>query len=503
MARPDDVGKVQRRADQRSGDEPELHRKREPRRRTSVEIPFNHDLRRDSRHAEPQTHREELDCSEQDERALPRYAFRHVRRENDIIEAHHRMDVTAGNRLGPYEILARIGAGGMGEVFKARDTRLERTVAIKGLPHEFAQNTQFRLRFDREAKTISQLDHPNICTLHDIGEHEGTSYLVMELLDGESLAERLAKGPLPLSDVFRYGSQIAEALDRAHRAGILHRDLKPGNIMLTRSGAKLLDFGLAKSATIDIAPDGATQHKPLTQEGMILGTFQYMAPEQLEGLEADARTDIFALGALLYEMATGVRAFDGATKTSLIAAIVSQDPKPLAQIQPLTPPAFEHVVARCLAKRPDDRWQSAHDVAEQLRWISEVGSQAGVAAPVIARKRSRERLAWSLAAVFAIALGATGWLYARAAREAARTSVFDITAPTGMRFNAVGDNSGAAVLSPDGTMVTYSAVDGAKTELWLRVIATGETKAIAGTEGASFPFWSPDSRHIAFFTPGM
>jgi Tol biopolymer transport system component len=413
------------------------------------------------------------------------------------------MDVTAGNRLGPYEILARIGAGGMGEVFKARDTRLDRSVAIKVLPHEFAQNSQFRLRFDREAKTISQLDHPNICTLHDIGEHDGTSYLVMELLDGESLADRLAKGPLPLSDVFRFGSQIAEALDRAHRAGILHRDLKPGNIMLTRSGAKLLDFGLAKSAAIDIVADGATQHKPLTQEGMILGTFQYMAPEQLEGLEADARTDIFALGALLYEMATGVRAFDGATKTSLIAAIVSQDPKPLAQIQPLTPPAFEHVVARCLAKRPDDRWQSAHDVAEQLRWISEVGSQAGVAAPVIARKRSRERLAWSLAALLAIALAATGWLYARAARESARTSVFDITAPAGMRFNAVGDNSGAAVLSPDGKMVTYSAVDGAKTELWLRMIATGETKAIPGTEGASFPFWSPDSRHIAFFTPGL
>ena len=412
------------------------------------------------------------------------------------------MDVSAGSRLGPYEILARIGAGGMGEVFRARDTRLDRTVAIKVLPAEFADNAQFRIRFEHEAKTISQLDHPNICRLHDIGEVSGTSYLVMELLEGETLADRIARGPLPLSEVFRFGSQIAEALDRAHRSGILHRDLKPANVMLTRSGAKLLDFGLAKTSTIDAGEDGATQHKPLTKEGTILGTFQYMAPEQLEGLEADPRTDIFALGALLYEMATGKRAFDGATKTSLIAAIVSQDPKPIAQMQPLTPPAFEHVVERCLAKRADDRWQSAHDVAEQLRWISEVGSQAGVAAPLVARKRSRERLAWSLAAALALALLATGWLYSKALRKASETAVFDISEPEGTRFNAVGDESGAAVVSPDGTMVVYSVAAEANTQLWLRTIATGEAKPLGGTEGGAFPFWSPDSRHIGFFALG-
>ncbi|MDP9362071.1 MAG: serine/threonine-protein kinase [Acidobacteriota bacterium] len=412
------------------------------------------------------------------------------------------MEITSGHRLGPYEIVSRIGAGGMGEVFQARDTRLERSVAIKILPADFAHNEQLRSRFEREAKTISQLNHPHICTVHDVGQDNGISYLVMELLEGESLADRIARGPLPISEVLRYGVQISEALDRAHRAGIVHRDLKPGNVMLTRTGAKLLDFGLAKRSHIDIAPDGATQQKPLTQEGTILGTFQYMAPEQLEGLDADARTDIFALGAVLYEMATGVRAFDGSTKTSLIAAIVSQDPKPLAQIQPLTPPAFEHVVDRCLAKNADDRWQSAHDVAEQLRWISEAGSQAGVAAPVTARKRSRERLAWSVAAVLAVALAVVGWLYSRAARDASRNFVWDVTPPQGMRFNAVGDESGALVISPDGTMAVCSATNGSGSQLWLRALATGEMKPLPGTEGASFPFWSPDSKKIGFFTRG-
>src|SRR5881275_3212949 len=233
------------------------------------------------------------------------------------------MAVATGTRLGPYEVVAPIGAGGMGEVYRARDTRLAREVAIKVVPPELAQ------RFEREARAISQLNHPNICTLYDVGEN----YLVMELLEGESLADRLAKGPLPLDQVLRYGVQIADALDKAHRAGIVHRDMKPANIMITKSGAKLLDFGLAKSGTtIDL--DGATQHKPLTQEGTILGTFQYMAPEQLEGEEADARTDIFGLGAVLYEMATGRRAFEGKTKTSLIAAIVTGEPKPMSQIQP-------------------------------------------------------------------------------------------------------------------------------------------------------------------------
>ncbi len=414
------------------------------------------------------------------------------------------MNLTPGSRLGPYEITSQIGSGGMGEVFKARDTRLERSVAIKVLPHELAQSAAFRTRFEREAKTISQLNHPNICTLHDVGEHDGTSYLVMELLEGESLADRLSRGPLPLSEVFRVGTQLADALDRAHRAGVVHRDLKPANVMITRSGAKLLDFGLAKSAQIDLpdAGDGATQHKPLTQEGTILGTFQYMAPEQLEGLAADARTDIFSLGAVLYEMATGVRAFQGSTKTSLIAAIVSQDPKPLAQVLPLTPPAFEHVISRCLAKSPDDRWQSAHDIAEHLRWIAESGSQAGMAAPVIARKKSRERAAWALVALLAISLAAMGWLYSRSARDAGGSVVWDLAPPRDQSFVAVGDESGAAVISPDGTMVVYSATDGTKTQLWLRVISTGETRPLPGTANPAHPFWSPDNKSLGFFSAG-
>src|SRR2546423_5418203 len=287
------------------------------------------------------------------------------------------MTIVAGTRLGPYEIVAPIGAGGMGEVYKARDTRLDRSVALKILPAEFAQNAQFKVRFEREARTISQLSHPSICALYDVGEN----YLVMELLDGETLADRLSRGPLPLADVLKYGAQVAEALGKAHREGVIHRDLKPGNVMLTKSGAKLLDFGLAKSIGQSDAPAEATLQKPLTQEGMVLGTFQYMAPEQLAGEEPDARTDIFALGGVLYEMATGKRAFEGKTKTSLIAAIVSGEPKPMHELQPLTPPALEHVVKKCLAKDPDDRWQSASDIGEELRWIGEAGCHAARALP--------------------------------------------------------------------------------------------------------------------------
>src|SRR5437899_2266203 len=259
--------------------------------------------------------------------------------------------MTSGTRLGPYEIVAPIGAGGMGEVYRARDTRLDRAVAIKILPAEFARDAQRKARFEREAKTISQLSHPNICTLFDVGDN----YLVMELLDGETLADRVSRGPLSLPEVLKYGAQIADGLGKAHREGVVHRDLKPGNVMLTRSGAKLLDFGLAKSGGQQPATVDATEAKPLTKEGTIVGTFQYMAPEQLAGEQPDARSDIFALGALLYEMATGKRAFEGKSKTSLIAAIMSAEPKPMAQMQPLTPSTLEHVVKKCLAKDPDER----------------------------------------------------------------------------------------------------------------------------------------------------
>ncbi|MDP9361931.1 MAG: serine/threonine protein kinase, partial [Acidobacteriota bacterium] len=282
------------------------------------------------------------------------------------------MNLTSGSRLGPYEIVAPVGAGGMGEVYRAKDTRLGRDVAVKVLPSQWASSVQFRERFEREARAISGLNHPNICTLYDVGSHDGTEYLVMEFLEGETLADRLAKGPLPVQQVIHYGIEIASALDKAHREGIIHRDLKPGNVMLTKSGAKLLDFGLAKSIATAVAVpgqsilEGLTQHKPLTQEGTVIGTYQYMAPEQVSGEQADARTDIFALGTVLYEMLTGTPAFKGKNKTSLVAAIISGQPQPVSAMQPLTPPALERVIRTCLEKDPDDRWQTAHDVMLEL-----------------------------------------------------------------------------------------------------------------------------------------
>ena len=422
------------------------------------------------------------------------------------------MTITSGARLGPYEIVESIGAGGMGEVWRAKDTRLDREVAIKVLPTGFAKNEQFLQRFEREARAISSLNHPHICTLFDVGVEEGAHYLVMELIEGESLADRLKKGPLSLHDVLRYGRQIASALDAAHRQGVIHRDLKPGNVMLTKSGAKLLDFGLAKSASegagvVDGLTSLPTEAKPLTQEGTILGTFQYMAPEQLEGLEADARTDIFALGAVLYEMATGKRAFAGETKTSLIAAIVSQQPAPISQVTPMTPPALDHVVRRCLEKDPDDRWQSAHDIASELQWISEAGSQAGVAAPVTMRRKTRERLAWSLLTMTLLALVVLllvqGWT--GASMEVAPTTpvTFTIEAPEDGYLRSTGERAAPAVVSPDGSRIVYGLLEpSGRNRLWMRGLDSTERIPLPGTEGGSRPFWSPDGRSIGFFARG-
>src|SRR5271169_6673233 len=290
------------------------------------------------------------------------------------------MPILPGTRLGPYEILSAIGAGGMGEVYKARDTRLDRIVAIKVLPTHLADRSELRERFEREARTIASLSHPHICTLHDIGHQDGIDFLVMEYLEGETLEHRLTKGPLPPDQTLRYAAQIADALAKAHKLGITHRDLKPANVMLTKSGAKLMDFGLAKQS--GVAPLAAAltemtiEQAKLTSEGMIIGTFQYMAPEQLEGKEADARTDIFAFGELIYEMVTGKPAFSGKNRASLIAAILTTDPPPITQVQPMTPVALERVVKKCLAKDPDERWQSASDLASELNWIADGGSQA-------------------------------------------------------------------------------------------------------------------------------
>jgi Tol biopolymer transport system component len=412
------------------------------------------------------------------------------------------MSLLAGARLGPYEILAPLGAGGMGEVYKARDTRLERDVAVKILRTGEPSSEEMKQRFEREAKAISQLSHPHICALYDVGSHEGTEYLVMEYLEGETLANRLAKGPMALEQMLPIGIQIADALDRAHRQGIVHRDLKPGNVMLTKGGVKLLDFGLAKTLAPPTAPTGLTslptmappQH--LTQQGTILGTFQYMAPEQLEGGEADARSDIFAFGAVLYEMATGKKAFEGKSQASLIGSILKDNPPAASSIVPMTPPALDRVIATCLSKDPENRFQTAHDVKLQLQWIGEGGSQAGLPAPVAQRRKSREKLAWTLAAVAAAAalVFAIGFL-SRAPRVSSPISAA-IPPPEKMFVESI-------ALSPDGGTLAFTAgISGAQTGLWIRTLGSPAARPVAGAEEASFPFWSPDSRFIAYFTQG-
>ncbi|HEU5179322.1 MAG TPA: protein kinase [Candidatus Polarisedimenticolia bacterium] len=422
------------------------------------------------------------------------------------------MALASGHRLGPYEIVGSLGAGGMGEVWRAKDTRLDREVAIKILPEAFAGNAAFLARFEREARSISALNHPHICTLFDVGHQDETHYLVMELLDGESLAKRLERGPLPLEQVLRFGAQIAEALHHAHKQGIIHRDLKPANVVLTKNGAKLLDFGLARTvpegqAVIQGMTTLATEQQPLTQEGTILGTFQYMAPEQLEGMPADARTDLFALGAVLFEMATGKKAFAGKTRTSLIAAIVSSQPPPLSTIQPVAPAALEHVVRRCLEKDPEDRWQSAHDVAGELRWISEAGSQSSSSGPAVQPRRKRSRLVplagMALAGLAAAALGWIAGSRMRPAPPAPRMIRSVLLPPDGKTFNLIDNNIGALTVSPDGRYVTYTVRGGdADNELWLRPLDSDAARPIPGTRGAQFPFWSSDSRMIAFFAEG-
>src|SRR6266576_848161 len=313
------------------------------------------------------------------------------------------MPLAPGTHLGPYEILDAIGAGGMGEVYRARDTRLERTVAIKVLPQHLAHTSEARQRFEREARAVSALNHPHICVLHDVGSQDGTEYLVMEYLEGETLSARLEKGPLPLDLVLRYGVEIADALDKAHRQGIIHRDLKPGNIMLTKSGAKLLDFGLAKAApplaagaTLTAA---ATRTTPVTQQGTIVGTFQYMSPEQVEGKEVDARSDIFSLGAVLYEMVTGKRAFEGRSQLSVAAAILENEPPPIRSVKPTTSPVLDHAIVCCLAKNPENRWQTARDLGLELKWTAESGAHTGTLTPAGARKTRQQGLVWSLAAL--------------------------------------------------------------------------------------------------------
>ena len=412
--------------------------------------------------------------------------------------------IDAGKRLGPYEILSPLGAGGMGEVYKARDTRLERTVAVKVLPQHLSASPEVRQRFEREAKTISQLSHPHICALYDVGNQDGVEYLVMEFLEGETLADRLVKGPLPTDQTLRYGIEMADALDKAHRQGIVHRDLKPGNVMLTKSGVKLLDFGLAKAmrpasslSGVSVMPTQAAAN--LTAEGTILGTFQYMAPEQLEGKEADARSDLFAFGAVLYEMATGRKAFSGASQASLISAIMKEEPAPIAALQPMTPPALDRVVKTCLAKDPEDRFQTAHDARLQLQWIAEGGSQAGVPAPVVARRRSREVLAWTAAALAVLAAVAIAAFFFSRPAASQRPVRLSLPTPAKGAFEWMD----AATVSPDGSRVAFVAhFSGGRSQLFIRPLDSLAAAPLPATEGARNPFWSPDGRFLGFFADG-
>ena len=422
------------------------------------------------------------------------------------------MPLVTGVRLGPYEILGPLGAGGMGEVYRARDTRLDRTVAIKVLPEHLADDPDSRQRFEREARAVSSLNHPHICVLYDIGHQDGIDFLVMECLEGETLAARLTKGPLPVEQALQYGIQIAGALAAAHRRGISHRDLKPGNIVLAKTGAKLLDFGLAKWRAPGADPAGAgasmlrTVSQGLTEKGTILGTFQYMAPEQLEGKETDARADLFAFGSVLYEMLTGRRAFEGQSPASLISAIMTSDPPPISSLQALTPPALDRIVKKCLVKDPDGRWQSAQDLADELQWIA-AGSSVTVAGqpgepllPAAGRSgRRRERLAWASACLFLLAVTILmAVVHYRSGPPPVQTTRSSLPPPP--NFSFVPYNF---AVSPDGARLAFVAVgaDG-KNALWVRVLSAVGAQPITGAEGAALPFWSPDSHRIGFFAEG-
>jgi Tol biopolymer transport system component len=421
------------------------------------------------------------------------------------------MALTSGTKLGPYEIQSPLGAGGMGEVYRAKDTRLDRTVAVKILPGHLSDNIEAKQRFEREARAISSLNHPNICTLHDIGHQDGIDFLVMEFLEGETLADRLRKGPLTTELVLKYGIEICEGLERAHKSGVVHRDLKPANVMLTKTGAKLMDFGLAKATPASVSPASSltmtishpSADQPLTAQGTIVGTFQYMSPEQTEGKEADARSDIFALGAVLYEMATGKRAFTGKSQASLVAAILASEPPPISVVQPMSPPALEQVIKSCLAKDPDDRFQTVHDLKLQLRWIADASASQLAAPAQIRARRVVQKRTLLIAAV-------VGWILAVAAlaiflsshnqlEEARRPMTASWLPPADTEFDAA--SGGPLTLSPDGSKLAFLTGDASETKLWVRDVATGAVHQME-VERPTFPFWSPDGKNIGFFSAG-
>ena len=431
------------------------------------------------------------------------------------------MALTSGTKLGPYEIQSPLGAGGMGEVYRAKDTRLDRPVAIKVLPSHLSSDPELKQRMEREAKAISALQHANICTLYDIGTHDGTAFLVMEYLEGQTLAERLVKGALPVEQVLKIGTEIAQALEKAHQHGIVHRDLKPANIMLTKAGAKLMDFGLAKpevaiasraigpftpsTPTMNLASLTAAA-SPLTQKGSIVGTFQYMAPELLQGAEADARSDLFSFGCVLYEMITGRRAFEGKSQLSVFSSILEKDPEPISASQPLAPPMLDRVVRACLAKDPADRIQSAHDVAMDLRWIAD--STTAESAPGEATKSSPQfNKSWAAATValllaFIVVAGFAGYRWAKSSTDSVVSLHAEIPPPDKFSLDTTGDAGGMPVLSPQGDKLAFVAHSGETKLLWVRSLSSDSAQALEGTAGAAHPFWSPDGRNIGFFAGG-
>jgi Tol biopolymer transport system component len=427
------------------------------------------------------------------------------------------MPLNAGTRLGPYEVQSPAGAGGMGEVYRARDTRLDRQVAIKVLPSHLSSNPDLKLRFEREARSISRLSHPHICVLHDVGHQDGVDFLVMEYLEGETLADRLEKGPVPIEQALTLAIEIADALDKAHQQGIVHRDLKPANIMLTSSGGKLMDFGLAKppaavlgtaalssmggaspsTPTINIANSA----KPLTQQGTILGTFQYMAPEVLQGAEADARSDIFSFGCVIYEMVTGRRAFDGKSQISVLAAILERIPEPISKLQPMTPAAVDHVVRQALQKHPAERWQSAHDIRVELQWIKQ---EMALEKP--AQARARRTWQWVPWAAMATVLAVLLWVTVHPQNKESRLmGRFAVLPPPGTAFVSLQALVGtpAISISPDGSRLAFMAAERTgRPQIWIRLLDSLTAHALAGTDDAVSVFWSPNSRSLAFFAEG-
>ena len=428
------------------------------------------------------------------------------------------MPLTSGTKLGPYEIQSQLGAGGMGEVYRARDTRLDRIVAVKVLASHLSSSPELKQRMEREARAISSLNHPHICHLYDIGSQDGTDYLVMEFLEGETLAERLRRGALPLTEVLKIGITVAEALAVAHRQGIVHRDLKPGNIMLTRSGARLMDFGLAKSAHSGVSGAAtsppllsaartlseASPMSPLTTAGAVVGTIQYMSPEQVEGREIDGRSDIFSFGAVLYEMVTGRRAFEGKSQLSVASSILEKEPEPISTLNPMSPPALDRTIRKCLAKQPDERWQSAGDLATQLLWTTDASTTAIAVATTGAKPRANwKHFGWLLSGLLVLVLiGLLAWIFPHRAKLAGPVMRFSIPLPEGDALGGTWYWYPSVAISGDGSQVAYVTHHGGNSQIYIRRVGEKTPWAVPGTERADMPFFSPDGQWLGIYSAG-